>query len=78
MFYGLRILVPDDRRDIVAFTVKIEADDIACFYNIGFGDDIECRHNIPILVETHNNPITGRKRDIKEGSVDMPCVKYSI
>jgi hypothetical protein len=71
-------LIPKDRRYIVAFAVKIEADYIACFDNIGLGGQMKYRQYISIIVESHNNLIAGCEGNREERSVDMPPPKVLI
>jgi hypothetical protein len=63
---------------IMAFSMKVKSHNIASFYNVAFGDNVEYSHYISIIVETYNNPIARCKRDIIKWSVNMPSIKNVI
>jgi hypothetical protein len=75
--YSLAITA-NDWGYIMAFSMKVKSHNIASFYNITFGDDVEYSHYISIIVETYNNPIARCKRDIIKWSVNMPSIKNVI
>jgi hypothetical protein len=72
------IISAKDWSYIMAFSVKVKTYNIASFYNVAFGNDIEYSHNISIIVETYNNPIARSEGDMIEWSVNMPSIKNVI